>query len=198
LTARCHYGSLIANASTIVPPMSGATRSGDDAFQDVLLALFQLHGRVLEAADTMSGGFGLTGARWQVMKVAARQSLTVSQIARRLGLKRQSVQRTVDQLAAQRLIDLQPNLDHLRAGLVTLSVEGRRILAALESRQQAWLGRCLRGVTRTDLERLAESLGALASRVEAATAREPGAAAPRADRSARRPAAGGGRRLVAT
>ena len=65
--------------------MSSATRTTDDAFQDVLLALFQLHGRVLEAADAMSGGFGLTGARWQVMKVAARQSLTVSQIARRLG-----------------------------------------------------------------------------------------------------------------
>src|SRR5512134_27009 len=130
--------------------MAATERSADDAFQDVLLALFQLHGRVLEAADTMSGGFGLTSARWQVMKVAARRSLTVSQIARRLGLKRQSVQRTVDQLAAQRLIDLQPNLDHLRAGLVTLSDEGRRILAALEARQHAWLGRCLRGLARAD------------------------------------------------
>jgi|APFre7841882724_1041349.scaffolds.fasta_scaffold07947_3 DNA-binding MarR family transcriptional regulator len=177
--------------------MSNAARTTDDAFQDVLLALFQLHGRVLEAADAMSGGFGLTGARWQVMKVAARQSLTVSQIARRLGLKRQSVQRTVDQLARQRLVELRPNVDHLRAGLVTLSDEGRRILAALESRQQAWLGRCLRGIARTDLEQLAESLGALAGRVEAATAREPGADEPRAERGGRRPAAGVRRRLVA-
>ena len=166
--------------------MSSATRTTDDAFQDVLLALFQLHGRVLEAADAMSGGFGLTGARWQVMKVAARQSLTVSQIARRLGLKRQSVQRTVDQLAARKLVELQPNVDHQRAGLVTLSVEGRRILAALESRQQARLGRCLRGLARTDLERLAESLGALTERVEAATAREPDADRPRANRTYRR------------
>jgi DNA-binding MarR family transcriptional regulator len=113
---------------------------------------------VLDAADVMSGGFGLTGARWQVMKVAARQSLTVSQIARRLGLKRQSVQRTVDQLAAQGIVALQPNVDHLRAGLVVLSDEGRRVLAALEGRQQAWLTRCLRGVSRGELERLARSL----------------------------------------
>jgi DNA-binding transcriptional ArsR family regulator len=144
--------------------MSSATRTTDDAFQDVLLALFQLHGRVLEAADAMSGGFGLTGARWQVLKVLARQSLTVSQIARRLGLKRQSVQRTVDQLAALRLVELQPNVDH----------------------QQAWLGRCLRGLARTDLERLAESLGALTGRVEAATAREPDADRPRTSRIYRR------------
>ena len=175
--------------------MTAAQRTTDDAFQDVLLGLFQLHGRVLEAADVMSGGFGLTGARWQVMKVAARQSLTVSQIARRLGLKRQSVQRTVDQLADQGLVELQPNVDHLRAGLVALSAEGRRILAALESRQQAWLGRCLRGLTRAELERLAASLSALAGRVDSATDRERTAAS--AERSGRRPAAGVRRRLVA-
>jgi DNA-binding MarR family transcriptional regulator len=177
--------------------MTTAQRTADDAFQDVLLGLFQLHGRVLAAADVMSGGFGLTGARWQVMKVAARQSLTVSQIARRLGLKRQSVQRTVDQLAGQGLVELQPNVDHLRAGLVALSGEGRRILAALEGRQQAWLGRCLRGLGRAELERLATSLGALAERVESATDRERAADAADAGRGARRPTAGVRRRLVA-
>lgn len=166
-----------------------AARSVDDALQDVLLALFQLHGRVLEAADVMSGGSGLTGARWQVMKVAARQSLTVSQIARRLGLKRQSVQRTVDQLAGQGLVELRPNLDHSRAGLVALTAEGRRILAALESRQQDWSARCLRGLGRAELERLAASLGDLARRVEEATSREHGAGDARS--------AGIRRRLVA-
>jgi DNA-binding MarR family transcriptional regulator len=166
--------------------MTSATRSAADAFQDVLLGLFQLHGRVLDAADVMSGGFGLTGARWQVMKVAARQAMTVSQIARRLGLKRQSVQRTVDQLAEQGIIELQPNRDHLRAGLVTLSTEGSRILAALESRQQAWLARCLRGLTRAELERLAHSLAALAGRVEAATDHETTAAEDSAERRGRR------------
>jgi DNA-binding MarR family transcriptional regulator len=173
--------------------VSSATRTADDAFQDVLLALFQLHGRVLEAADAMSGPFALTGARWQVMKVAARQTLTVSQIARRIGLKRQSVQRTVDQLAAQRLVELRPNLDHQRAGLVTLSDEGRRVLDALDARQQAWLARCLRGLGRADLERLAGSLGALSGRVEAATTREREAGTGRAPR----PQATPRRRLVA-
>jgi DNA-binding MarR family transcriptional regulator len=175
--------------------MAGTDRSADDAFQDVLLALFQLHGRVLEAADVMSGGFGLTGARWQVMKVAARQALTVSQIARRLGLKRQSVQRTVDQLAGQGLVELAPNADHQRASLVGLSAEGKRILAALESRQQAWLGRCLRGLGPAELESLARSLGELSERVGQATSRErrPAASSP----GSRRPPAGGRRRLVA-
>jgi DNA-binding MarR family transcriptional regulator len=175
--------------------MAATERSSDDAFQDVLLALFQLHGRVLEAADVMSGGFGLTGARWQVMKVAARQSLTVSQIARRLGLKRQSVQRTVDQLAGQGLVEFAPNADHQRASLVGLSVEGQRILAALESRQQAWLGRCLRGLGRAELDSLARSLDGLTERVGQATTRErrPADTSP----GTRRASAGGRRRLVA-
>jgi DNA-binding MarR family transcriptional regulator len=177
--------------------MTSPPRTADAAFQDVLLGLFQLHGRVLEAADVMSGGFGLTGARWQVMKVAAHRSLTVSQIARRLGLKRQSVQRTVDQLASQRLVELRPNREHLRAGLVALSAEGQRILAALEARQQAWLGRCLRGMTRAELERLAQSLGTLAGRVETATDHERAEAATDLGHGGRRGTAGGRRRLVA-
>jgi hypothetical protein len=48
------------------------------------------------------------------------------------------------------------------------------------------LGRCLRGLARTDLERLAESLGALTGRVEAATARGPDADRPRTSRTYKR------------
>jgi DNA-binding MarR family transcriptional regulator len=152
--------------------MNANPRTTEDVFQDVLLALFQLHGQVLHAADTMSGEFELTGARWQVMKVVARQPMTASQIARRLGLQRQSVQRTVDSIRQQGLVEVRPNMDHVRAGLIALSDEGRRVLTALEQHQQAWLSRCMRGLTRSELEQVAGSLGELTSRVERATARE--------------------------
>jgi DNA-binding MarR family transcriptional regulator len=155
--------------------MASAAPTTEDAFQDVLLALFQLHGQVLQAADVMSDEFDLTGARWQVMKVVARQPMTASQIARRLGLQRQSVQRTVDSVREQGLVEVQPNVDHLRAGLIVPSDEGKRILAALEQRQQVWLEHCLRGLTRAELEKLGRSLADLAARVEHATARiQPG------------------------
>ena len=80
---------------------------------------------------------------------------------------------------------------------MALSAEGRRILAALDSRQQAWLGRCLRGLTRAELERLGASLTALAGRVESATDRERAADAAGTGRGTRRPATGVRRRLVA-
>lgn len=173
--------------------MNANPRTTEDAFQDVLLALFQLHGQVLHAADTMSGEFDLTGARWQVMKVVARQPMTVSQIARRLRLQRQSVQRTVDCIRQQGLVEVRPNLDHQRAGLVALSDEGSRRLAALERSQQEWLARCMRGLARSELERVADSLGELTSRVERATEHEKTGRPGRA-----RPVAGERRRLLAT
>lgn len=160
--------------------MNARGNNVESAFQAVMPALFRLHGHVLEAADLMSADLALTGARWQVLRVAARQPLTVSQIARRLGLKRQSVQRTVNQLCAQRLVRLEPNANHLRAHLVLLSADGRRVLAALDARQRAWLARCLEGSSPAALQRLARSLEALAGRVEAATDRERAATASRA------------------
>jgi DNA-binding MarR family transcriptional regulator len=174
-----------------------AARSTDDAFQDVLLALFRLHGQVLHAADVMSAGAGLSGARWQVMKVVARRPMTVSQVARRLGLQRQSVQRTADGLREQGLAEVLPNVDHARAGLIGLSATGRRTLEALQRRQQAGLDRCLRGASRADMDALAASLASLADRVERATAREVPRAGDATVSGTRRPPPGVKRRLTA-
>jgi DNA-binding MarR family transcriptional regulator len=174
--------------------MSAARNTGD-AFQDVLLALFRLHGQVLHAADVMSAGAGLSGARWQVMKVVARRPMTVSQVARRLGLQRQSVQRTADGLRKQGLAEVLPNVDHARAGLIGLSATGRLTLESLQRRQQAWLDRCLHGATRADMDALASSLADLADRVERATAREAPQSADAAVTGQRRAAAAVKRRL---
>ena len=149
---------------------AGTTPS--DAFQDALLALFRLHGRVLEAADLLSGGSRLTGARWQVLRVLGRHAMTVSQVARRLRLKRQSVQRTVDRLRADGLVTVRPNRNDARAALVEPTRKGRKVLGALELRQRAWLDRCMRGVTRGELEQLTRALTAFDERVAGATAHE--------------------------
>jgi len=144
----------------------------EQTFQDTLLALFQLHGQVLQAADIMSADLELSGARWQVMQVVAKQPLTVSQVARRLGLQRQSVQRTVDHLRADGIVELTHNVDHARAGLVTLTRRGHEALMALQQRRQAWLRRCLDGVDPAALASLQTGLAELAARVSRATRRE--------------------------
>jgi DNA-binding MarR family transcriptional regulator len=106
------------------------------------------------------------------------------------------VQRTADALCEQGLAEVLPNVDHQRAGLLALSAAGCRTLEALAVRQGAWLGRCLQGTTRAELDRVAASLAGLADRVEAATTREQAASAGRGVARSR-PASGVRRRLTA-
>jgi DNA-binding MarR family transcriptional regulator len=65
----------------------------------------------------------------------AEGPLTVPQIARRMGITRQSVHATVKRLVADGLVELAPNLDHRRSQLVRLTELGERSHAALDGRQ---------------------------------------------------------------
>jgi DNA-binding MarR family transcriptional regulator len=59
--------------------------------------------------------------------------LTVASIARAMGLTRQAVQRIVDLLAEKGLVAFQPNPQHLRAKLVTLTTAGSEAVTFAEN-----------------------------------------------------------------
>jgi DNA-binding MarR family transcriptional regulator len=122
------------------------------AFTKLLLEVFRINGALLAAGDRMTRALGLTSARWQVMGALDEGPRTVSQIARRMGLARQSVQRTVDVLREEGLLVLSDNPDHRRAKLVNLSGEGRRRLARITAIQVAWANRVGGEVAARDLE----------------------------------------------
>jgi DNA-binding MarR family transcriptional regulator len=61
---------------------------------------------------------GSLAAGWQVLKVLSKGPRTASQVARRLRLRRQSVQRTINDLRGQGFLEIRPNPDDQRAGLV--------------------------------------------------------------------------------
>jgi DNA-binding MarR family transcriptional regulator len=148
----------------------GVDEGVEEAFQQGLLALFRLHGNVLHAADEMSRDLGLSGARWQVLNVLARQPRTVSQVARRLRLRRQSVQRTVDVLRRDGLVSVVDNPEDRRAGLAVLTDRGQDAARRLRASEQAWLALCLDGVDQRWLEQLTDALEELSTRVERGTA----------------------------
>lgn len=101
---------------------------------------FRLSSELLAAGDELAKDFNMTSARWQVLGTLtnAERPMTVAQIARRMGLKRQSVQRVTDWLWEQRLADYQPNPRHLRAKLVVPTESGQRVLEKLECRRSTW------------------------------------------------------------
>lgn len=101
----------------------------------------QLASLLAEAEDRLAAPSGQTGARAAVLACADPQPQTVAAVARRLGLTRQSVQRTADLLVADELAEYRPNPEHRRAKLLGLTPAGQRTLTAIEAAQAAWANR---------------------------------------------------------
>ncbi len=88
------------------------------------------------------------------------------QIARRMGLTRQSVHTTVNRLLADGLVELLENADHRRSQLVRLSELGEASYQAVEAKQAAWSNELAAGLTRAELETTARVLRELADKLE--------------------------------
>ena len=135
----------------------------------MILSTFRANGLLLAAGDQLAAGWGLTSARWQVLGAIAldERPLTVPQIARRMGLTRQSIHATVKRLLDDGLVELGPNADHRSSSLVSLSELGRERYQAMDELQAIWVNRLADGLRRSDLETTSRVLGELYARLEA-------------------------------
>jgi DNA-binding MarR family transcriptional regulator len=134
----------------------------------VILETFRLNGGLLSTGDALVGDLGLTSARWQVLGAVALEGrpLSVAQIARRMGLSRQAVQRVVNDLTAAGLVVLQDNPDHKRARLVVLTEGGEAAYAEADRRQIAWAKDLSEGLGEEALAACLTVLRRLAARCE--------------------------------
>lgn len=98
------------------------------ALTDLILDLFRLNNRMINAGDKLVEGLGLTSARWQVLgtAVTAGRPQPVAWLARDMGANRQNVQRIVNDLEKEGLLAFQPNPHHRRAQLVVLTDKGKQ------------------------------------------------------------------------
>lgn len=99
-------------------------------------AAFRRHGEVLAQKA------GQTQPRWQVLRAASGGTLSVPQIARRLGVTRQHVQRIADALVAESLACYLVNPDHKTSNRLALTSGGRKALETITS-NSAEYGRVL-------------------------------------------------------
>lgn len=141
--------------------------------------------------NRLGAGAGLTSARWQVLAALALagRPLTVAQIARTMGLSRQSVQRLVDELEAAGIVRRSAHPESRRARLVGLTQAGQSAYAQIERRERPWAHRAAAGESRTALATTLRVLRALRGRVElelrgSRAASPAGATAPRLNRHA--------------
>jgi DNA-binding MarR family transcriptional regulator len=91
---------------------------------DCALTSFRLNGQFLAVAEALAKPAGLTATRWQVLGAVLTEPLSVSAIARTMGITRQSVQRTADMLAGAGLVSYRDNPAHRRAKLVEVTEAG--------------------------------------------------------------------------
>jgi len=109
-----------------------------EAFTQLILEAFRFNGRLLAAGDRLTKALGLSSALWQVLGAIDETPLPVAQIARNMGLTRQSVRRTANVLMKKGFVEFQENPNHRRAKLVVLTKQGRKVLDQATKIQIDW------------------------------------------------------------
>jgi DNA-binding MarR family transcriptional regulator len=143
------------------------------AFTELVLEIFRLNGRLLSAGDGLTRPHRQTSARWQVLGALDVTGRTVAEIRRRMGLTRQSVQRTTDLLEADGLVSYADNPAHQRAKLATLTPRGRTTLDAITSRQIEWANRIASRLAENDLQHAIHTLQQVRHAIDAPEMRHP-------------------------
>lgn len=135
---------------------------------ELILETFRLNGAMIDAGNQLTKPFGLTSARWQVMGAIdlVGHSLTVAQIARRMGLSRQGVQRIVNDLAKLGMLVLEPNLDHKRAHLVAISKKGQKTMEQVNAAQAEWINQLSEGLSERQVKQALKILQFVRERSE--------------------------------
>jgi DNA-binding MarR family transcriptional regulator len=147
-----------------------------DAATAVVLSTFRANGAFLAAGDRLAAANGLTSARWQVLGALALagRPLTVPQVARRMGLTRQSVQASVNRLLGDGLVEAADNPDHRRSPLIRPTARGDATYAALQRRQARWIEALADGIDPAELATAERVLRQLTERLEATGRRDEG------------------------
>ena len=143
---------------------------GGEALTGLVLAVFRLNGQLLAAGDRLVADLGLTSARWQVLGAIALapSPQPVAWLARNMGLNRQGVQRLVNEMRDDGLVELRPNPHHRRAHLVVLTRHGQHAFAVATALQVPWANVLAKGIAAEDLVAAGQALKLLSERLEKA------------------------------
>lgn len=143
-----------------------------DPFTSLVLEVFRLNGRLVEAGNDLTRSLGLNSVRWQILGVVEHSPIPVAHVARVMGLSRQRVQNAADILEESGFIEYTENPHHRRAKLMKLTPKGETAMAELAVRQAAWAAELASLHTPEDLKTAATLLRQVRERLEA-DVREP-------------------------
>lgn len=105
---------------------------------DLIIPVIRLEAHFSRAGEAIAATAGQTLARWLTLEMVAGEPATVANVARKLDLTRQSVQRVADLLEKDGLTEYATNPDHQTSKLVRLTPRGRRTLGKIQAAQREW------------------------------------------------------------
>lgn len=132
-----------------------------ETFTRVIDAVFACNGGFLAAGDALTAPVGLTAAQWQVLGFLEDGPASAAEVARRRGLRRQSVQETVNRLLRNGMLDKTPNPADARAPLLSLTRRAKTAMVELGAAQVEWAEGLAAEVPEEDLETTLRTLRAL-------------------------------------
>jgi len=109
---------------------------------------------------------GQSSARWQVLGRAAHGNFTVSDMARQLGLARQSVQRVANDLKQDGLVIFVTTKEDRRTYIVEITEKGSKILRSIYERNNLWSEAMRRRISSEEFNQVIELLKKIGTEIE--------------------------------
>jgi DNA-binding MarR family transcriptional regulator len=132
------------------PEPDPATPAGA-ALTEMTLTTFRLNGLLLDAARELAVAGDLTASWWQVIGGVLDEPRSVAEVARRMGMTRQGVQRVADLLVDRGLAEYRDNPAHRRAKLLAPTEAGYWAVRRISLVQHPWAERVGAAVEADDL-----------------------------------------------
>lgn len=129
--------------------------------------VFRLNGQLLAIAETLARPAGLTAAWWQVLAAVLDEPQSVAEIARTVGVTRQSIQRIADLLVDRGLAEYRPNPAHRRAKLLCPTEDGRAAVRRIGPAHAGLARELADKIGHTELAELLDRLEHLSEALEA-------------------------------
>jgi len=134
------------------------TRPAPELLSGTALAVFRLNGQFLAVAEELARPAGLTAAWWQVLGAVLPEPLSVADVARAMGITRQSVQRVADILVDRGLAEYLPNPAHRRAKLLRPTDAGYDAVRQIDPQHERFARRLADALGEDELQATLDSL----------------------------------------
>ena len=94
----------------------------------LFLEIQKNHVQLMAFTDRIAATLGTTGSRILILSNISLGPVTASEVARKMAMSRQNVQRAADALVKDGLVEYLPNPNHRRAKLIGLTERGSEVM----------------------------------------------------------------------